>query len=107
MRVRSVERSSGTGTVKNGQYEQLYKTTEGWEILSRRSIEKVFVFKNMKIALRFIVRVGEVAESSSYGVDIKLQGWNKVAVILNSQNKQLSVRDLVVASRIDRTYAFN
>jgi 4a-hydroxytetrahydrobiopterin dehydratase len=67
-----------------------------------KQIEKDYKFKNFREALRFVNKVGELAESEGHHPDINLYGWNKVKLTLSTHAiGGLSENDFILASKID------
>ena len=73
-----------------------------WELVNGRPLEREFVFPDFREALRFVNRVGEVAEAEGHHPDVLLR-WGKVKVQLWTHAVNgLTVNDFVLAARITR-----
>lgn len=74
----------------------------GWVDVDEKKIEKDYKFKDFKEALRFVIRVGAIAETEGHHPDISLYGWNKVKLTLSTHAiGGLSENDFITASKID------
>ena len=73
-----------------------------WTILDDKKLEKQFKFKDFAEALRFINKVGAVAETEGHHPDINLHSWNKVTITLWTHAiKGLFLNDFILAAKID------
>ncbi len=81
------------------------KLPENWELIEEHHIEKKFTFKNFQEALKFVNRVGELAESEGHHPDILLS-WGKVVIKLwTHKMKGLSQNDFILAAKCDALYS--
>ncbi len=61
-----------------------------------------YEFANFAEALRFVNRVGEVAEEANHHPDILIHGWNKVRLTLSTHSEgRVTDADHAMAQRID------
>jgi 4a-hydroxytetrahydrobiopterin dehydratase len=68
-------------------------------------IERGFQFRNFGEALRFVQRVGELAEAEGHHPDISF-GWGYATVSLQTKKiKGLHENDFIMAAKIDRMAA--
>lgn len=78
---------------------------EGWQMLERDGIpqlEKVYKFKNYKLAWAFANKVSELAEEEFHHPSILLE-WGKVTVTWWSHSiKGLHQNDFICAAKCDR-----
>ncbi len=77
---------------------------EGWE---RRGdqIEKRYTLKNFKDALRFVNRVGELAEGMDHHPDILIHHYKNVTLTLTTHDaKGLTRLDFDLAERIESAF---
>jgi 4a-hydroxytetrahydrobiopterin dehydratase len=74
-----------------------------WELRDEtRRIERKFTFKNFGEALRFVRKVGELAETEGHHPDISF-GWGYATVRLQTKKiKGLHENDFILAAKIDR-----
>ena len=78
---------------------------EGWELLDRDGIpqlEKVYNFKNYKLAWAFANKISEIAEEEFHHPSILLE-WGKVTVTWWSHSiKGLHQNDFICAAKCDQ-----
>jgi 4a-hydroxytetrahydrobiopterin dehydratase len=74
-----------------------------WALLDdAHRIERKFRFRDFREALRFVDKVGELAESEGHHPDISF-GWGYATVSLQTKKiKGLHENDFIMASKIDR-----
>jgi 4a-hydroxytetrahydrobiopterin dehydratase len=81
---------------------RLMKGVPKW-VLARGEIHREFKFRNFREALRFVNRVGSLAESEGHHPDILIHSWNRVRLSLHTHAiHALSENDFILAARIDR-----
>lgn len=79
----------------------LARLDNGWSVVEQHHLEKEFVFKNFREALRFTNLVGELAEQVGHHPDIHL-AWGKVKIIIWTHKiGGLSESDFVFAAKTD------
>lgn len=79
----------------------LGRLTEGWRVIDRRYLEKEYKFKNFRLALEFVNKIGELAESEGHHPNIYL-AWGKVKVKLWTHKiNGLHNNDFILAAKID------
>lgn len=71
-------------------------------IKKEASLEASFVFKNFKVAMRFINQVAEIAEELNHHPDWS-NSYNRVKISLTTHDagSQLTEKDYVLAERIE------
>ena len=75
----------------------------GWEVVEEHHLAKGYEFANFAGALRFVNRVGEVAEREGHHPDIAF-GWGYARVeIYTHAIGGLSESDFILAAKIDAT----
>lgn len=75
----------------------------GWNLIDDRQIEKNYRFKDFRAALRFVNRVGEIAEAEDHHPDILIHDWNRVRLTLSTHAiNGLSGNDFILAAKIDQ-----
>jgi 4a-hydroxytetrahydrobiopterin dehydratase len=78
------------------------KSLPDWSLTGGR-IHRELKFKDFAAALRFVNRVGALAESEGHHPDILIHSWNRVRLSLRTDAIQaLSDNDFILAARIDR-----
>ncbi len=94
---------NATTLTKDDQQSLLLELTD-WQIIEREGIpqlEKVYKFKNYKLAWAFSNKVSELAEEEFHHPSILLE-WGKVTVTWWSHEvKGLHKNDFICASRCD------
>jgi len=79
------------------------KRINEWQLNDDISIEKIYLFKDFKEAMKFVDKVAEIAEEEGHHPDILLFGWNKVKLSLSTHSiGGLSENDFILASKIDQ-----
>lgn len=69
---------------------------------SAKQISKKFKFQDFKAALKFVNKVGEIAENDGHHPDLHLTDYNQVSVVLSTHAiKGLSPNDFIVAAKIN------
>ena len=90
--------------VSEAELADLIKQIPDWSIEVRDGVmqlEKVFVFKNFKLALAFTNAVGEIAEAEGHHPGL-LTEWGKVTVTWWSHSiKGLHRNDFIMAARTE------
>lgn len=91
--------------VTESEQQQLLSELQGWQIQVRDGIpqlEKVYQFKNFKLAWAFADRVAELAEAEFHHPAILLE-WGKVTLTWWSHSiKGLHKNDFICAAKSDR-----
>ncbi|HEX8087161.1 MAG TPA: 4a-hydroxytetrahydrobiopterin dehydratase [Solirubrobacteraceae bacterium] len=67
-----------------------------------QELVREYQFADFAEALRFVNRVGEVAEEANHHPDILIHGWNKVRLSLSTHSEgRITDADHAMAARID------
>ena len=82
------------------------KKIDGWNVLQNKEknyyIEKDFKFKNYIESEKFIIKVGEVAETEGHHPDINF-GWGYAKISISTHAiKGLAESDFILAAKIDK-----
>jgi 4a-hydroxytetrahydrobiopterin dehydratase len=73
----------------------------GWEVIQTHHLTKNYAFPDFVSALRFVNRIGEVAEQEGHHPDIYLT-WGKVRIQTYTHKIDgLSESDFILAAKID------
>lgn len=73
-----------------------------WHLIDDEAIEKTLLFKDFAEALRFVNKVGAIAEAEGHHPDISIFSWNKVKISLSTHAiGGLSDNDFILAAKID------
>ncbi len=79
------------------------KTFPGWQF-DRNAIVKNFKFKDFGDALRFVNKVGKIAESLNHHPDIFLHSWNNVRISVSTHSEGgVTEKDFMLAKQIDES----
>ncbi len=79
----------------------MQKQVDGWNIVEEHHIAKTFKFSNFREALKFVNRVGELAEQQEHHPDVFLT-WGKVEItIWTHKISGLTESDFILAAKID------
>lgn len=72
-----------------------------WEVVAEHHLKRAYKFTNFRDALRFVNRVGEIAEREGHHPDIAF-GWGYVHVeIWTHAIDGLSESDFILAAKLD------
>lgn len=73
----------------------------GWTV-GRQEIHRDLKFQDFRRALRFVNRVGALAESEGHHPELKIHSWNHVRLALRTDAiGGLSENDFILAARIN------
>jgi 4a-hydroxytetrahydrobiopterin dehydratase len=90
-----------TPRVAAGEAAELGRQIPDWYIEADRELRRDFRFPDFATALRFVNRVGEVAEAEGHHPDITL-GWGRVNISIRTHAVGgLTRSDFVLAAKID------
>ena len=92
----------GTKPLTKEETKPYLDNVKGWQLKDDdKKIDKKFKFKDLKDALYFVNKIGEIAESEGHHPDINF-GWGRVEIELSTHAiGGLSVNDFIVAAKID------
>src|SRR5258708_8184110 len=94
----------GVPPLKGKELVALQKQVDGWNVVEEHHITKAFKFPNFREALKFVNRVGELAEEQGHHPDIFLT-WGKVDVTSWTHKIDgLTESDFILAAKIDQLY---
>jgi 4a-hydroxytetrahydrobiopterin dehydratase len=94
----------GVPPLKGKELVALQKQVDGWNVVEEHHITKAFKFPNFREALKFVNRVGELAEEQAHHPDIFLT-WGKVDVTSWTHKIDgLTESDFILAAKIDQLY---
>jgi 4a-hydroxytetrahydrobiopterin dehydratase len=84
------------------EIEKLHRQLgEGWEVVDEHHLKKESEFADFAGALRYVNRVGEIAEQQGHHPDIHLS-WGRVRVeIWTHKIDGLTESDFILAAKID------
>jgi 4a-hydroxytetrahydrobiopterin dehydratase len=91
---------SGMPPLSNEDAKIMHQEVPEWT-LKDNCIERTFVFKDFKEAMRFVSQVAEIAEDEGHHPDIHIY-YNKVRLELTTHKiKGLSENDFILAAKIN------
>ena len=75
-----------------------------WKVIEKDTVlQREFEFKDFAANLKFVNRVGAIAEKEGHHPDMNIHGWNKLTITLSTHAiKGLSINDFVLASKVDQ-----
>lgn len=92
----------GVPPLKGEGLTALQTQVDGWNVVEEHHITKTFTFPNFREALKFVNRVGELAEEQGHHPDISL-AWGKVGITTWTHKiNGLTESDFILAAKIDR-----
>ena len=94
--------NSNTPKLSKKEIKEYLKKLINWEINDNyEMIYKKFKFKNFKLAIEFVNKVGDLSEKESHHPDISF-GYSYCLVLIHTHAiKGLSINDFILASKID------
>jgi len=99
---RCVPCHGGVPRLAGSEITPLLAQLSGWEAVAEHHLKKSYKFTNFDGALRFVNRVGQVAEQEGHHPDICL-GWGYADVkIYTHAIDGLSESDFILAAKIDK-----
>ena len=91
----------GVPPLQGDEIQRLLSQLNGWEVVREHHLKKNYGFSNFAEALKFVNRVGELAEEQGHHPDICF-GWGKVEVtIWTHKIDGLTESDFILAAKID------
>jgi 4a-hydroxytetrahydrobiopterin dehydratase len=94
----------GVPPLKGEELASLQKQVDGWNVIEEHHITKTFKFPDFREALKFVNRVGELAEEQGHHPDISL-AWGKVEITTWTHKiNGLTESDFILAAKIDQLY---
>ncbi|HVF28003.1 MAG TPA: 4a-hydroxytetrahydrobiopterin dehydratase [Pyrinomonadaceae bacterium] len=91
----------GVPRITGAEIETFMKELPHWEVVAEHRLEREYRFTNFRDALRFVNRVGEVAEREGHHPDIAF-GWGYAKVeIWTHAIDGLSESDFILAAKLD------
>lgn len=91
----------GVPPLQGDEIQRLLSQLNGWEVVREHHLKKNYSFSNFAEALKFVNRVGELAEEQGHHPDICF-GWGKVEVtIWTHKIDGLTESDFILAAKIN------
>jgi 4a-hydroxytetrahydrobiopterin dehydratase len=93
----------GTKPLTRIEFEKYLKAVSDWNVVENdKKIQREFTFKNFKMALEFINKVGGIAEEEGHHPDLFLHNYKKVTITLSTHAiGGLSINDFILAAKIN------
>jgi 4a-hydroxytetrahydrobiopterin dehydratase len=93
---------AGAPALEPGRRDELLRQLSGeWRVVDGQRLERVFLFRNFRAAIRFANAVGDIAEQQGHHPEL-LVGWGRVKVSLFTHViGGLHENDFILAARID------
>ncbi len=94
--------SGGVPKMTAEQIAEIHPQVPEWEVILQHHLRRVFSFPDFAAALRFVNRIGEVAEEAGHHPDISFT-WGRVEVeIYTHKIDGLAEADFILAAKIDQ-----
>ncbi len=91
----------GTPPLGGAELDALRRQIPEWEVVEGHHLRRAFRFKNFREALRFVDRVGELAEEQGHHPDISF-GWGYAEVtVWTHKIDGLTESDFIFAAKVD------
>jgi 4a-hydroxytetrahydrobiopterin dehydratase len=91
----------GTPPLKDEELAELQRQVPDWEGVQEHHLRRRFRFKNFLEALRFVNRVGELAEEQGHHPDVSF-GWGYAEItVWTHKIDGLTESDFILAAKID------
>ena len=101
---RCVPCRGGVPSLHGPELRKFADQLSGWKVIEEHHIAKTFLFPDFRRALKFVNRVGELAEEQGHHPDVTLS-WGKVDfVIFTHKIRGLSESDFILGAKIDLLY---
>ena len=76
---------------------------ENWDVVEDKAIVRTFVFQDFKGALKFVNKVGDLAEKYNHHPDIHLVEYKKVKIVLTTHSVGgITEKDITLAKEINK-----
>ena len=92
----------GVPPLAGPEIDKLSGELQGWQVIEKHHLQKLFLFKDFRETLTFVNKVGELAEEQGHHPDICF-GWGKADLtIWTHKIDGLTESDFVLAAKIDK-----
>ncbi|MBA3610687.1 MAG: 4a-hydroxytetrahydrobiopterin dehydratase [Rubrobacter sp.] len=93
---------SDTPPLAGDELGRLSRGVPEWDVVEGHHLRREFCFRNFGAALKFVERVGTLAEEQGHHPDIRF-GWGYAEItVFTHAIGGLSKNDFILAARIDR-----
>jgi 4a-hydroxytetrahydrobiopterin dehydratase len=94
----------GVPPLKGAELATLEKQVDRWNVIEEHHLAKTFRFPDFREALKFVNRVGELAEEQGHHPDLFL-AWGKVEITTWTHKiNGLTENDFILAAKIDQLH---
>lgn len=94
----------GTPPLRGAELEQMKSQVPEWQVVNGHHLHREYKFPDFASALRFVNRIGEIAEAEGHHPDISL-GWGHVGVDTFTHSiAGLSENDFILAAKIEAAH---
>jgi 4a-hydroxytetrahydrobiopterin dehydratase len=94
--------TGGVPALKGKELKALHTQVSKWIVVKQHHLTRAFTFPDFKSALKFVNRVGALAEKQGHHPDILL-AWGKAEVTMWTHKVDgLTESDFIMAAKIDR-----
>ena len=101
-RKNCIKLNSNSIPLRLEEIDNYLSKVNSWSLVSKKYIEKNFVFKNFKESFHFVSEVSDIAENENHHPDISF-GWGYCKVkIFTHAIKGLAESDFILAAKIDK-----
>ena len=92
----------GTPPLRGEGLDELRRQVPGWEVVEEHHLRRRFRFENFREALRFVNKVGDLAEEQGHHPDVAF-GWGYAEItVWTHKIDGLTESDFVFAAKVDR-----
>ena len=93
---------AGVKPFNASQISKYIADLKDWNVINNHHLTKSYKFPDFKSALKFVDKVGKIAEKEGHHPDISLS-WGKVEIKTYTHAiNGLSLNDFILASKIDK-----
>jgi 4a-hydroxytetrahydrobiopterin dehydratase len=101
-RKKCIPCSGDTPPLSGAKIDELHAELPDWEVILGHHLRRVYKFPDFLAALRFVNRIGEVAEAENHHPNISFT-WGRVEVeIWTHKIDGLAEADFVLAAKLDQ-----
>ncbi len=84
------------------ELEEFSRQLPVWEIVEGHHLKREFRFRNIREALDFVNRVGDLSEEQAHHPDIDF-GWGRVGITISTRKIDgLTESDFALAAKVDQ-----
>jgi 4a-hydroxytetrahydrobiopterin dehydratase len=92
----------GVAALKGKELQDLARQVPGWKVVNEHHLAREYAFPDLKTALEFVNRVGEVAEQEGHHPNIAFT-WGKVEITVYTHKVDgLTESDFILAAKLEQ-----